>query len=102
MSTSTSCNFTWEPVNDSQPDPDGFVLGYKVYYTFNLTSGPRSSTVTILGANASAATLLDLWNYKTYSITLVAFNAYGEGNHSEPLYCKTKEDGKQKEALKRI
>ena len=100
VSTPTSCNITWQPTNNSHPDPDGRILGYKVYYTFNLTTGPRSSTITILGINSSAATLSHLWKYKNYVITVAAFNSYGEGNRSDPFYCHTQEDGRFVKSLR--
>ena len=68
-------------------------MGYKVYVKVaSSDSEPRVDTVS--GRTAFNTTILNLEEYLLYNITMRAFNIYGEGNASEPLFCHTQEDGK--------
>ena len=90
-STSTGCTVTWIPANNSGTDPDGWILGYKIYY--NTLNSSKIQFVTVTDQNTTTATVQGLENFEVYEISVVAFNQYGEGNASEVRTCQTKEDG---------
>ena len=86
------CLITWSPVNNTQLDPDGHVLGYNVYVAFaNSNSKPQVEKVE--GRTSFNTTISGLEEFTQYNITIKAFNLYGEGNASKYSFCYTEEDG---------
>ena len=72
-------------------DQNGIILTYTVTYKA-LAGGIPQSTVVI--APTTQANLSGLTKYRSYSITVFASTAKGDGNASEPIIVITDEDSK--------
>ena len=92
--SSTSIWVDWDivPVTDQ----NGIILTYTVTYKA-LAGGIPQSTVVI--APTTQANLSGLTKYRSYSITVFASTAKGDGNASEPIIVITDEDSKLSIAL---
>ena len=92
--SSTSIWVDWDivPVTDQ----NGIILTYAVTYKA-LAGGIPQSTVVI--APSTQANLTGLTKYRSYSITVFASTAKGDGNASEPIIVITDEDSKLSIAL---
>ena len=77
-------------------DQNGIILTYTVTYKV-LAGGMPQSTVVI--APTTEANLTGLTKYRSYSITVFASTAKGDGNASEPIIVITDEDSKLSIAL---
>lgn len=91
-STSTECIIQWVPAENTGTDPDGWILGYKVYY--NALNSSNVQTFTVTDANTTEVALSGLEEFENYVFHVVAFNVYGEGNVSQLGTCRTKEAGR--------
>ena len=78
-------------MNQNQTDPDGSVLGYRVY--FRQVGSSVQNSLEIPSHNTSQATVQGLEEFSTYQFKVVAFNLFGEGNASVNVNCTTAEDG---------
>ena len=87
--TSTSIFVQWNEV------PADNQNGIIVYYTVTYTEVPSGNPGTkIVIAPRTNATLTGLKKFTSYSITVFASNAKGDGNRSEPIIVITDEDRK--------
>jgi len=91
-STTNECFLEWAKTNNSDPDPDGRVTGYTIYYTPQGTNDTKE--IKAMGENTTIFNLTDLEEFTKYNIRVAAFNIYGVGNKSYETTCFTKEDGK--------
>ncbi|XP_031573985.1 uncharacterized protein LOC116307805 [Actinia tenebrosa] len=89
-STERNCSLQWRECNNSNPDPDGRVLGYNVYYRISGTNDTET-VIKVTGNNSTQQILQSLEEFTNYEIRVAAFNLYGAGNKSEIMYCQTKE-----------
>jgi hypothetical protein len=113
--TSQSLQVSWEP-----PPPEGrngVIHGYKVthqaiddwlgkYQYDMLRPQVRDGMLAADGEGAETkmtsqlrTTLPGLKRYTNYSVSVLAFTTKGDGARSDPLLCKTEEDGKSSKHL---
>lgn len=92
-STSRNCSLEWSKSNNSNPDPDGRVIGYSIFYRVFGTNDTWTE-VKVSGENTTRHVLTDLEEYTMYEIRVAGSNLFGVGNKSISLLCMTKEAGK--------
>ncbi|KAK2172926.1 hypothetical protein NP493_919g00008 [Ridgeia piscesae] len=86
---STEISISWQPPTADLQNGD--LLGYKVYYW---VTGTRETSTAMrrVPAKDTHVTLRELHMYTRYQVTLLAFNAAGDGpNISVPLEARTSE-----------
>lgn len=87
--SSTSILIQWS--NDTEGHQNVMILNYTITYK-ELPNGNPQTKVVI--APTTQATLTGLNVYTNYSITVLASNAKGHGNSSNPIIVTTDEDSK--------
>ncbi|KAK7918950.1 hypothetical protein WMY93_010234 [Mugilogobius chulae] len=77
-----SIRLNWDP-------PPGHHLGYKVKYWIY---GDPEKDATVLDVKSPQAELTNLYPYCDYEMRVCAYNALGDGHHTDVVSCQTLED----------
>lgn len=89
--SSTSIRCTWGDV--PYLDQNGIILGYKVHYQDQSSSGLEPAVLTLVGNETKSVLIGDLRKYVSYEIQVLAYTRMGDGELSEPpVQQKTLDD----------
>ena len=95
--TKTSCYIEWKPVPEEHRN--GVILGYRVFHSITeLPDGvvplPAGNMTFIYCTTEKGFDIVELETGVKYKIQVSAMTSAGSGNRTEPVICKTMEDGK--------
>lgn len=90
--SSESLRVTWQP--PPAEGRNGVLLGYKVSFrSFGQWMDDEDDDQQTKVVSALGTTLVGLKKYCNYSVSVLGYTAPGDGVTSEPVYCRTQEDG---------
>ncbi|XP_053552733.1 protein sidekick-1 [Bombina bombina] len=84
--TASQIDVTWDPPPASSQN--GIIQGYKIY---TWETNNRNHTETVLSKPENTVKLKNLTSYTSYSVSVSAFNAAGEGPKSDPIQGTTQQ-----------
>lgn len=89
--SSTTILVQWEPPEE----PNGQILGYRIYYSSEATSNPFSQWQLHNTNDSKFTTISDLTPDMTYSLRMLGFTSVGDGPLSDVLQIKTQLGGEK-------